>query len=137
MAIRRSPQGSGPKSGTTNPQTPAPAHSDRLSQLEKDMAEIRDGTINEVLEKLRLLSDEIEEINRRFDSLDRTGNTLDDFRVRVGYYENEMINLRRQVEQGSAALPPQNQQVGTDRFPIPMYSGKRNSLSGFLKHFYT
>ena len=36
------------------------------------MAEIRDGTIKEVLEKLRLLSDEIEEINRRLDSLDRT-----------------------------------------------------------------
>ena len=34
-------------------------------------------------------------------------------------------------------LPPQNQQAGTDRFPIPMYSGKRNSLSRFLKHFYT
>ena len=66
MAIRRSPQGSGTKSGTTNPQTPAPANSDRLSQLEKDMAEIRDVTIKGVLEKLRLLSDEIEEINRRF-----------------------------------------------------------------------
>ena len=136
MAIRRSPQGSGPKSGTTNPQTPAPANSDRLSQLEKDMAEIRDGTIKEVLEKLRLLSDEIEEINRRFDSLDRTGNTLDDFRVRADYYEKEMINLRRQVERGLAALPPQNQQVGTDRFPIPMYSGERSSLSRFLKLFY-
>ena len=129
MAIRRSPQGSGPKSGTTNPQTPVPAYSDRLSQLEKDMAEIRDGTINKTLEKLRFLSDEIEEINRRFDSLDRTCNTLDDFRVRVDYYENEMTNLRRQVERGSAALPPQqNQQAGTDRFPIPMYSGERNSL---------
>ena len=53
------------------------------------MAEIRDGTIKEVLEKLRLLSDEIEEINRRFDSLDRTGSTLDGSRVRVDYYENE------------------------------------------------
>ena len=48
-----------------------------------------------------------------------------------------MINLRRQVERGSAALPPQNQQAGTDRFPIPMYSGERNILSRFLKHFYT
>ena len=90
-----------------------------------------------MLEKLRLLSDEIEEINRRFDSLDRTGNTLDDFRARVDYYENEMTNSRRQVERGSAALPPQNQQAGTDRFPISMYSGERNSLSRFLKHFYT
>ena len=137
MAVRRSPQGSGPKTGVTSPQARAPAYSDRLSQLEKDMAEIRDGTIKTVLEKLRLLSDEIEKINRRFDSLDRTGNTLDDFRVRVEYYENEMINLRRQVERGLVALPPQNQQAGTDRFPIPMYSGERNSMSRFLKLFYT
>ena len=137
MAIRRSLQGSGSKSGTTNPQTPAPAYSDRLSQLEKDMAEIRDGTTKKVLEKLRLLSDEIEEINRSFDSLDRTGNTLDDFRVRVDYYEKEMTDLIRQVERGSAPLPPQNQQAGIDRFPIPIYSGERNSLSRFLNHFYT
>ena len=101
------------------------------------MTEIRDGTIKEVMEKLRLLSNEIEEIITRFNSLDRTGNTLDDFRVRIDYYENEMINLRRQVERGSTALPPQNQQAETDRFPIPMYSGKRNSLSSFLKLFYT
>ena len=48
-----------------------------------------------------------------------------------------MADLRRQVERGSAPLPSQNQQAGTDRFPIPMYSGERNSLSRFLKHFYT
>ena len=101
------------------------------------MAEIRDGTIKEVLEKLRLLSYEIEEINRRFDTVDRTGNTLDDLRVRVDYYANEMANLRRQVERGSASLPSQNQQAGLDRFPIPMYSGERNRLSKFLKHFNT
>ena len=101
------------------------------------MAEIRDGTIKEVLEKLRPLSYKIEEINTRFDTVDRTGNTLDDLRVRVDYYANEMAGLRRQVERGSAPLPSQNQQVGTDRFPIPMYSGERNSLSRFLKHFYT
>ena len=81
MATRRSPQGLGPKSGTTNPKTPAPAYSNRLSHLEDDMAEIRDGTIKEVLEKLRLLSDEIEETNRRLDSLDRTGDTLEDLRI--------------------------------------------------------
>ena len=52
MAARRSPQESRPKSGTTKPQAPAPAFSDRFSQLEKDVAEIRDGTIKEVLEKL-------------------------------------------------------------------------------------
>ena len=101
------------------------------------MAEIRDGTIKEVLEKLRLLSDEIEGINGRFDTVDRTGDTLDDLRVRVDCHENEMADLRRQVERGSAPLPPQNQQAGTDRFPILMYSGERNSLSRFLKHFYT
>ena len=137
MAVRRSPQGPGPKAGATNPQARAPAYSERLSQLEKDMAEIRDGTTKKVLEKLRLLSYEIEEINRRFDTVDRTGNTLDDLRVRVDYYANEIADLRRQVERGSAAMPPQNQQAGTDRFPIPMYSGERNSLPRFLKLFYT
>ena len=86
------------------------------------MAEISDGTIKEVLEKLRLLSYEIEEINRRFDTVDRTGNTLDDRRVRVGYYANEMADLRRQLERGSAPLPSQNHQAGTDGFPIPMCS---------------
>ena len=91
MGARRSPQGSGPKSGATNPQAPAPAYSDRLSQLEKDMAEIRDGTIKEVLEKLRRFSYEIGDMNRRFDSLDRKGGTLDDFRVKVDSYEAEMI----------------------------------------------
>ena len=34
-------------------------------------------------------------------------------------------------------MPPQNQQAGTDRFSIPIYSGERNSLSRFLNHFYT
>ena len=48
-----------------------------------------------------------------------------------------MINLRRQVERDSAPLPPQNQQAGTDRFPTPMCSGERSSLSRFLKLFYT
>ena len=95
MAVRRSSQGSSPKAGATSPQARAAAYSDRLSQLENDMAEIRDGTIKEVLEKLRLLSYEIEEINRRFDTVDRTGDTLDDFRVRVDCYENEMADLRR------------------------------------------
>ena len=93
IATRRSPQGTGPKAGATNPQAPTPAYSDRLSQLEKDMAEIRDGTIKEVLEKLRHLSYEIEEINTRFDLLDRTGETLDDFRLKVNHYERKMTNL--------------------------------------------
>ena len=101
------------------------------------MAKIGDGTIKEVLEKLRRLSYEIKEINRRFDTVDHTGNTLDDLRVRVDYYSNEMADLRRQVERGSASMPPQNQQAGTDKFPIPMYSGERNSLPRFLKLFYS
>ena len=113
---------------------PLPSHN---QQAGTDMAEIMDGAIKEGLEKLRLLSYEIEEINRRFDTVDRTGNTLDDLRVRVDYYANEMADLIRQVEQGSAPLPSHNQQAGTDRFLIPMYSGGRNSLSRFLKHFYT
>ena len=73
------------------------------------MAEIRDGTIKEVLEKLRRLSYEIEEINRKFDLLHRTGRTFDDFGVKVDHYETEKIYLRRQVELGSAPLSLQNQ----------------------------
>ena len=137
MATRRSPQGPGPKAGATSLQEPAPVYSNRLWQLEKDTTKIRDGTIKEVLEKLRRLSYEIEEINRRLDTLDRTGDTLEDFRVRVDLYESDMINLRRQVERGSAPLPPQNQQTGSDIFPIPMYSGERSSLSRLLKLFYS
>ena len=101
------------------------------------MAEIRDGTIKEVVEKLRRLSYGIEEISKRFDSLDRTGDVLDDFRLKVDRYESEMTNLRRQVKRGSAPLPPQNQQAGTDRFLIPIYSGERSTLSRFLNLFYT
>ena len=97
------------------------------------MAEIRDGTNKEVLEKLRRLSYEIEDINRRFDSFDRTGETIDDFRVKVDRYEAEMVNLRKQVELGSAPSPPLNQQAGIDRFPIPIYSRERITLSRFLK----
>ena len=118
-----------------SPQARAAANIERLSQLEKDTTEIRDGTIKEVLEKLRRLSYKIEEMNRRFDTVDHTGNTLDDLRVRVDYYSNEMADLRRQVERGSASMSPQNQQAGTDKFPIPMYSGERNSLPRFLKLF--
>ena len=101
------------------------------------MVEIRDGKIKEVLEKLRRLSYEIEEINRTFDSVDRTGDTLDDLRLRADHYESEMTNLRRQVERGSAPLAPQNQQAGTDRFPFPIYSGELSTMSRFLKLFYT
>ena len=134
MAIRRSP-GSGPKEGASSPQARAASFDDRLSQLENDMAEIRDGTMKDVLGKLRILSDEIEEINRRFGTVDRTGNTLDDLRVRINRYENEMADLRRQIERGSTPLPSRNQQAVT--FPIIMYSGERSSLSRFLKQFYT
>ena len=99
------------------------------------MAEMRDGTIKDVLEKLRLLSFEIEEIIRRFGTVDHTGNTFDDLKARVDYYSNEMADLRRQVERGSASMLPQNQQAGT--FPIPMYFGERNGLPRFLKLFYS
>ena len=133
MATRRSSQGSSPKAGATSPQARVAAYTERLSQLEKDIAGIRDGTIKEVLEKLRRLSYEIEEINRRFDTVDHTGNTLDDLRVRVDYYSNEMADLRRQAERGSTPLSSQNQQAGT--FPILMYSGERNSLSRFSEAF--
>ena len=98
MATRRSSQGSSPKAGATSPQARAAAHGDRLSQLEKDMAKIKDGTIKEVLEKLRLLGYEIEELNRRFGSVDRTGDTLDDLRVRANCYENETADLRTRLD---------------------------------------
>ena len=111
MAVRRS-TGSGLKDGATSPQARAAAFGDRLSQLENDMAEIRDGTMKDVLVKLRLLRDEIEEINK-----------------------SDLADLRRQVERGSTPLPPPNQQAGT--FPIRMYSGERSSLSRFLKQFHT
>ena len=131
MATRRSPQGSDPKAGATSPQARAPAYSDRLSQLKNDVAEIRDGTVKEVLEKLRSLSDAIEEINSRFDTVDRTGDLLEDLRVRVYHHKNEMTNLKRQAERGSAPLPPQNQQAGTDRFPIPCTLGNAIACLGF------
>ena len=89
------------------------------------MTEIKDGTMKDVLVKLRTLSDEIEEINRRFGTVDRTSNR----------YKSDLADLRRQVERGSTPLPPRNQQVGT--FPILMYSGERSSLSRFLKEFHT
>ena len=129
MGTRRSSHGLSPKAGAagaTSPQARAAAFGDRLSQLENDMPEIKDGTIKDVLVKLRLLSDEIEEINRRFGAVDRTtGNR----------YESDLADLRRRIERGSTPLPPPNQQAGT--FPIPMYSGDRSSLSRFLKQFHT
>ena len=90
-----------------------------------------------MLRKPRRFGYEIEDINRRFSSLDRTGGTLDDFRAKVDNYEAEMINLRKQVELGSAPSPPLNQQARNDRFPISIYSGERSTLSRFLKLSYT
>ena len=69
------------------------------------MAEIRDGTVKEVLENLRCLSYDNEEIDKRFDTVDRRGDALEDVRVRVYHHENDMTNLKRQVERGSAPLP--------------------------------
>ena len=74
---RLTQEGSGTKPVATTPSAPAPASSVRFSQLEKQMAEIRDGTIRDVLEKLQRLSYEIEQINRRFDVFARSGDTLD------------------------------------------------------------
>ena len=99
------------------------------------MIAIRGGTIKEVLEKLRRRTYEIEHITRRFDSLDRTGGTLDDVRVEVDRYEAEMANLRRQVELGSPPSPPLNQQVGNDRFSIHIYSGNPAPCLGFSSFF--
>ena len=127
----------GPKLGATNPQAPAPAPSDRLSQLKKQVAENRDGTIRDVLEKLRHLSYEIEEINRSVDSFARPAETLDELRVRVYHQEAEIVELRRQVELGSTPSPPLNQQAVKDRFPILIYSGERSALPRFIKLFYT
>ena len=55
------------------------------------MVEIRDDTITDVLEKLRRPSCEIKEISRRCGSFDRTGGTLDGFRMKVDRYEAEMV----------------------------------------------
>ena len=100
------------------------------------MAKITEGPIRDALEKLRRLSYKIEEINRRFDTFACTGETLGDLKVKVYRHEAEMVELRRQVELSSAPLPPLNQQAGNDRFPIPIYSGERSTLSNFLKLFY-
>ena len=62
------------------------------------MAEIRDGTIRDVLEKLRRLSYEIEETISRFDVFACTAKTLYELRVNVYRHEEEMVGLRRQVE---------------------------------------
>ena len=94
MATKRSPpKGSGPKSGATNDPAPAPATSDRVSQLEKQVAEIRDDIVRGVLEELRRLSCEIGEINRRFDTFACAGETLDDLRAKVARHEAEMVEL--------------------------------------------
>ena len=95
------------------------------------MTEIRDGAMKKLLEKLRRLSDEIEKINRRFDLLDRTGNTLKNVRVRADHYENEMTTLRRQVERGSAPMLPQNQRARTDRLRSPCTLGNAAACLGF------
>ena len=84
------------------------------------MAEIRDSAMKDVLVKLRLLSDEIEEINRRFGTVDRTGSTLDDLRVRVNCYENDMADLRRQVERGSTPLPHKTSRREHSRSPCTL-----------------
>ena len=127
MASRSSPKvGSGPRSEATDPPAPVPAHSNICLQLEKQIAEIRDRMIRDVIEEFRRLIYEIEEINRGFDVLARTGEILDDLRFKV-YRHAEKVKLRRQAELGSAPSPRLNQQAGNDRFPIPIYSGECSS----------
>ena len=138
MATRRPPRkGSGPKSGATNDPAPAPATSDKFSQLKKQVAEIRGSTTRDVLEKLRRLNSEIKDINRRFDAFARTDKSLDDLRAKVYRHEAEMVELPREVKLDSAPSPPLNQHTGNDRFPIPIYSGERSTLPRPLKRFYT
>ena len=56
------------------------------------MTKIRGGKIGDVLEVFRRLSYEIEAINSRFDKPARTGQTLDDLKVKVYRHEAEMVN---------------------------------------------
>ena len=100
------------------------------------MTETRDGTIRDVLQELRRLSCETEEVNRRFDLFDRTGGTLDDFRMRVDCHEAEIVELRRQGELGLAPSPPLNQQARNNIFPISIHSGEGSTLPRFLNFFY-
>ena len=102
MAAKR-PTGSGPKDGAASPQARAAAFGDRLSQLENDVAEIRDGTMKDV----QLLKYETEEINRRFGAVDRTGSR----------YESDLADLRRQVERNSTPLPHQTSRREHSRSP--------------------
>ena len=120
------------KSGATNPSAPAPAHNHRFLQLVKQIADIRD-----MLEELRRLGYEMENINGRIDSLARQGETLDDLPVKVYRHKAEIIELRKQDEKGSAPSSPLIQLAGKDRFPIPIYSEESSTLSKFLKLFYT
>ena len=80
------------------------------------MAEIRDGTMKDV----QLLKDAIEEINRRFGAIDRTGNTLDDLRVRANCHDNDIADLRRQVERHSTPLPHQTSRREHSRSPCTL-----------------
>ena len=128
MAARR-PTGSGPKDGATSPQARATSFGDILSQLENDMAEIRDGTMKDV----QLLKDEIEEINRRFGAIDPTGNSLDDLRVRANCHENDITDLRRQVERTRPLCPHQTSRWEHSRSPCTL--GNAVAYLGFLNNF--
>ena len=69
------------------------------------MAEIRDDTVKEVLEKLRHLSYDIEKTNKRFDAVDRTGDTLEDVRVRLDHHENDMTNGKNKSSEARHPCP--------------------------------
>ena len=69
------------------------------------MAEIRDGAIRDVLQKLRRLSYEIEEASRRFDTFAYTSETLYDVRIKIYRNEAEIVELPRQVGLDSTPSP--------------------------------
>ena len=106
MATRWSQQkGPDPKSGATNSPAPAPAPKDRFSQLEKQLAEIRDVTTSDVLEELRRLRYAIGDINRRFDAFDCTVEAFDDLRVKVDRHKAEMVELRNRLSYARLPRP--------------------------------
>ena len=126
MARNYSPsQGSDPRSGAINFPAPAPASSTtpsmKFTQLECQLAEIRDSTIRDVQQELRRLKYGIREINMRFDGFTFTYETLDHLRVRVDRHEVELVQKQGRVS--FAPAPSSNQQPGNDRSPIPIILG--------------
>ena len=133
--------GSGTRSSEAiNPPAPAPAPNNtqiRLTQLECQMAEIRDIATRDVQQELRRFRYKIGEIHERFNELVCTSETLYGLRVGVDRLEAELIELQRQGELDLAPSPQLNQRTGNHRFPIPIQCGERSTLYRLLKRFYT